>query len=164
MKKLRTLIETALQHHHNVFDLDCHDIPQLMQDFLSYHQFTSRACYHWKPGCPGLARIDMPHIVVPQTSSFEQALKHISSRPHFAIYLFEGVKDEFKLVSTWAVLRPLIANRSSQRKLLFFAGGGVRVPDHMRELFVEASIYPAKSEASTKQTGTSNNSSHTRVA
>lgn len=142
MKKLRHLIDTALNAHHNVFNLECHNLPALREDLLSYHQFTSRACYHWFPGSGGLYRIDMTHIIVPNTATLDSALKHLCARPHFAIYLFEGVRDEFKVVSTWPLLRQLVANQSSQRKLLMFAGEGLNVPEHMRGLFIDASIYP----------------------
>lgn len=146
MKKLRTLIDTALTAHHNVFNLECHNLPALREDLLHYHQFTSRACYHWHPNSNGLYRMDMTHIVVPNTASFESALKHLCNRPHFAIYLFEGIRDEFKIVSTWPLLRQLVANRSSQRKLLLFAGAGLNLPEHMRDMFIEACVYPKPAE------------------
>ncbi len=136
MSNLRTMLETALNAGHNALDMRCDDLPLLRDELLRYNDFTSRACYRWVAGS-GLTRIDMPHITVPNTGSFEQALQHLISRPHFAIYLFEDLRDEFKVVSTWQLLRRLVADRSPQRKLLIFAGQGLQVPDHMKDIFIE---------------------------
>lgn len=139
MSNLRNMLEMALSAGHNALDLRCDSSAVLRDELIRYNDFTSRACYVWEPR-RGLSRIDMPHIVVPNTGSFEQALQHIANRPHFAIYLFENLRDEFKSVTTWAILRRLVADRSPQRKLLVFGGQGVNVPDHMKGLFVEAQL------------------------
>lgn len=139
MSNLRNMLEMALSAGHNALDLHCDQTAVLRDELIRYNDFTSRACYVWQPG-QGLSRIDMPHIVVPNTASFEQALQHIVNRPHFAIYLFENLCDEFKIVSTWALLRRLVADRSPQRKLLVFGGNGLSVPEHMKGLFVEAQL------------------------
>ena len=139
MSNLRNMLEMALSAGHNALDLHCDNTALLRDELLRYNDFTSRACYVWEPG-RGLSRIDMPHIVVPNTASFEQALQHIVSRPHFAVYLFENLRDEFKIVSTWALLRRLVADRSPQRKLLVFGGQGLNVPEHMKGLFVETQL------------------------
>lgn len=149
MSNLRNMLEMALSAGHNALDLRCDQPDLLREELVRYNDFTSRACYVWVPNS-GLSRIDMPHIVVPNTKSFEQALQHIVNRPHFAIYLFENLRDEFKIVSTWALLRRLVADRSPQRKLLVFGGSGLNVPEHMKGLFVETQLrMNASSGAST---------------
>jgi len=139
MSNLRSMLETALNAGHNALDLRCDDLPLLRDELLRYNDFTSRACYHWVAGA-GLTRIDMPHITVPNTAGFEQALQHLINRPHFAIYLFENLHDEFNVTSTWQLLRRLVADRSPQRKLLIFAGQGLQIADHMKGLFVETQV------------------------
>ena len=139
MSNLRNMLEMALSAGHNALDLHCEDTAVLRDELVRYNDFTSRACYVWEPG-RGLSRIDMPHIVVPNTGSFEQALQHLVSRPHFAVYLFENLHDEFKSTATWTLLRRLVADRSPQRKLLVFGGKGLNVPEHMKGLFVETQL------------------------
>ncbi len=139
MSQFRHLVDSAIASHHNAIDLRCNNIESLLSEYSKYHDFTARACYVWQRG-RGLYRIDMPYLVVPNTVSFENALAHIQRCNHFGIYLFEGVVDEFKLVSTWATLRKFVADRSANRKILMFSGTGLRTPDHMADLFTRAEL------------------------
>ena len=70
MSNLRNMLEMALNAGHNALDMRCDNFELLHQELLRYNDFTSRACYRWIPRS-GLTRIDMPHIVVPNTGSFE---------------------------------------------------------------------------------------------
>lgn len=146
MSALRRIIETAFHEFHNAVELPCEDYAGLEAELTRYNDFTSRACYTWKKG-RGLARIDMAHMVLPNTGTLEQALAHIQRCNHFGIYLFEGVADEFKVVSTWATLRKFVADRSINRKIMMFAGAGLRVPDHMSELFLQQEVTIAAKSA-----------------
>lgn len=139
MSALRRIIETAFHEFHNAIELPCDDYAGLEAELVRYNDFTSRACYTWKKG-RGLSRIDMAHMVLPNTGTLEQALAHIQRCNHFGIYLFEGVADEFKVVSTWPTLRKFVADRTINRKIMLFAGTNLRVPDHMSELFIKHEV------------------------
>ncbi len=135
MSRFRHIVDSAITNLQNAVELRCTNLDALLDEFSHYNDFTSRACYVWKRGS-GLYRIDMPYLVTPNTATFENALAHIQRSHHFGVYLFDGIVDEFKVVASWANLRKFVADRSANRKILLFSGSGLRVPDHMANLFV----------------------------
>lgn len=139
MSQFRHIIDSAIANNQNALDLRCNNLEELLGELSRYNDFTSRASYVWQRG-RGLYRIDMPYLVTPNTATFESALAHIQRSNHFGLYLFDGIVDEFKVVSTWASLRKFVADRSANRKVLLFSGTGLRVPDHMSNLFARAEL------------------------
>lgn len=134
MPQLRRIIESGFHEFHNAMEVRSENYAALESELARYNDFTSRACYTWQKG-RGLVRTDMAYLVLPHTHTLELALAYISRCNHFGIYLFEGLVDEFKVVSTWYYLRKFVADRSINRKILIFAGAGLRVPEHMQEFF-----------------------------
>lgn len=149
MSSLRQVIETAIAEGRNAVDVREANVPAIRDALSRYNDFTSRACYTWQAS-RGLARVDLAHIATPNTASFESALKRLDATPHFGIYLFENVRDEFKVVSSWSLLRKLVANMSAQRKIMLFAGEGLALPDHMQDLFLHVTITPEAGSALTE--------------
>lgn len=112
------------------------ELESLAKRLASYQEYTGRVTYQWHDGS-GLRRFDIPHIILPKTQNFLQAIQHIRKNIHFGIYLVTGFNEALRQPGALNEFKAYLDSYHSARKLIIFADPKPDIPKELIASFTE---------------------------
>lgn len=85
-------VEKLMNTKFRLYGIESKNPNEIKEHFKLYGRYSGQAVYIWEVG-HGLVRTDATHIVIPNTQTATQVLKHIKAAKYQATYVLVGFND-----------------------------------------------------------------------